>query len=73
MIDIPNDPEAPWDHGLSPRQHVQTQNSRVLHTFPTGAVTQPDPELFNETVWKTYQQIMKWKNARVCLNEWKHV
>lgn len=39
MIDISNDSWSPppWNHGLSLWQHVQIQNSKVLHTFPTGS------------------------------------
>lgn len=29
--------------------------------------------LYGKHPTKTYQQIMKWKNTWVCLNQWKHV
>lgn len=33
----------------------------------------PNRSELYDTVRKTYQQIMKWKNTWVCLNRWKHV
>ncbi len=33
----------------------------------------PNRSELYDTVRKTYQQIMKWKNTCVCLNQWKHV